>query len=217
MIRRRSLLLLLAAAGLTACKDSGPSSRTRGIVLLVDTSGTYARQMAKVKQIVGAILNQLQPQDSVSVIRINTGSYTEKNVVASITLAQSEGIANQEKIDFKGKVSKFLDSVEPAPYTDITGGLLEAIEYLNEKEPAHKEILIFSDMKEELRPEYIRKDVPLDLKAVDVVALNVTKLRADNLDPRTYMARLADWKTRVEKGGGHFRVVNDVDHLEGFL
>jgi hypothetical protein len=216
MIRRRSLLLL-AAAGLTACHGSGPSSRTHGIVLLVDTSGTYAKQMAKVKQIVGAILNQLQPLDSVSVIRINTGSFTEKNVIASITLEQSEGAANQEKIEFKAKVSKFLDSAEPAPYTDITGGLLEAIEYLNEKEPAHKEIMIFSDMEEELAPGYVRKEVPLDLKGVEVVALNVTKLRADNFDPRKYIARLADWKKRVENGGGHFRVVNDVDHLEGFL
>jgi len=44
-----------------------------------------------------------------------------------------------------------------------------------------------------------------------VVALNVVKLRKDNYDPRQYLARLEEWKGRVEKGGGHWRVVNDLD------
>src|SRR6202007_2239609 len=114
------------------------------------------------------------------------------------------------------RLEKFVDQSPPAAYTDITGGLLQAIEFLNEKHPARKEILILSDMKEELASGYVR-DVPLDFHGFDVVALNVTKLRSDNFDPRLYLTRLDEWRARVEKGGGHWRVINDLDHLEGLL
>jgi hypothetical protein len=50
-----------------------------------------------------------------------------------------------------------------------------------------------------------------------VVALNVVKLRKDNYDPKEYLARLDHWKTEVEKSGGEWRVVNDLDRLDGVL
>jgi hypothetical protein len=43
----------------------------------------------------------------------------------------------------------------------------------------------------------------------------VTRLRADNLDPRLCLTRLDEWRGKVEKGGGHRRVINDLDHLDG--
>ena len=106
-----------------------------------------------------------------------------------------------------------MTGVRPAQYTDISGGLLQAVEYLSEKNPAQKTILIFSDMKEDLDKGYVR-DVPLTLQGVDVVAVNVTKLRSDNLDPREYLDRLSAWQQKVESGGGRFRVINDLDRLD---
>ncbi len=58
-------------------------------------------------------------------------------------------------------------------------------------------------------------DVPL--KGFEVIALNVTKLRSDNIDPREYLGRLAEWQGRVEKTGGSWRVINDLNGLEGLL
>ena len=63
---------------------------------------------------------------------------------------------------------------------------------------------------------YIR-DIPLELDGFEVVALNVTKLRSDNVDPREYMTRLEEWKSRVEAGGGTWRVINDLDRLQRLL
>jgi hypothetical protein len=123
---------------------------------------------------------------------------------------------NQQKRAFASRVEAFVDQATPAPYTDISGGLLQAIEFLNEKRTARKEILIFSDMKEDLAKGYVR-DIPLDFKGFDVVALNVTKLRTDNFDPRQYLDRLEEWRVKVEKGGGHWRVINDLDRLDGLL
>jgi len=84
------------------------------------------------------------------------------------------------------------------------------------KAPAKKTILIFSDLKEDLRKGYVR-DIPLQLTGFDVVAVNVTKLRSDNVDPREYLNRLEAWQQRVESGGGKWRVINDMDRLDRIL
>ena len=89
----------------------------------------------------------------------------------------------------------------PAQYTDITGGLLQAVEFLNEKGTGRKTILIFSDLEQDLEKGYVR-DIEVPFKGFDVVALNVVKLRQDNYDPRQYLARLEHWKGQVEKAGG---------------
>jgi hypothetical protein len=207
-------LFVGAALVLTACAP--PVAHNTGVYLLVDTSGSYNRQVNKAEQIILFALSRLQPLDSFAVARIDTASFTEKNIIAKATFDDRPSTANQQKRAFASRVEKFVDESRSAPYTDITGGLLQAIEYLNEKKPGRKEILIFSDMKEELAKGYVR-DLPLDFKGFDVVALNVTKLRSDNFDPREYLSRLEVWRARVEKGGGHWRVINDLDRLDGLL
>ena len=207
-------LLVGAALVLTACAP--PVAHNTGVYLLVDTSGSYNRQVSKAEQIILFALSRLQPLDSFAVARIDTGSFTEKNIIAKATFDDRPSTANQQKRAFASRVEKFIDESKSAQYTDITGGLLQAIEFLNEKKPGRKEILIFSDMKEELAKGYVR-DLPLDFKGFEVVALNVTKLRSDNFDPREYLSRLEAWRARVEKGGGHWRVVNDLDRLDGLL
>ena len=206
--------LLGAGLWLGACAPSPP--RNTGVYLLVDTSGSYNRQVRKAEQITLYALTRLQSADSIAVARIDTGSFTEKDIIAKATFDDRPSQANQQKRAFASHVEKFIDESAPAQYTDITGGLLQAIEFLNEKHTARKEILILSDMKEELAKGYVR-DIPLDLRGFDVVALNVTKLRTDNFDPRQYLARLDEWRGRVEKGGGHWRVINDLDRLDGLL
>jgi len=211
---KRRLLLLSLALALTACARS--TLHNTGVYLLVDTSGSYNRQVRKAEQITLYALSRLQSSDSIAVARIDTGSFTEKDIIAKATFDDRPSTANQQKRAFASHVEQFIDQSMPAPYTDITGGLLQAIEFLNEKHTARKEILILSDMKEELAKGYVR-DIPLDLRGFDVVALNVTKLRADNFDPRQYLTRLDEWRARVEKGGGHWRVINDLDRLDGLL
>jgi hypothetical protein len=209
------LLLLGAAFAVAGCTQSAP--RNTGVYLLVDTSGSYNRQVRKAEQLVLYALTRLQSEDSIAVARIDTGSFTEKDIIAKATFDDRPSTENQQKRAFATRVQQFIEQSSPAPYTDITGGLLQAIEFLNEKHTARKEILILSDMKEDLAKGYVRDVLPLDFTGFDVVALNVTKLRSDNFDPRKYLTRLDEWRARVEKGGGHWRVINDLDHLDGVL
>jgi hypothetical protein len=125
-------------------------------------------------------------------------------------------VTNQQKRKFRDSIDAFVRNVPPAAYTDITGGVLQATEYLNEKNPGRKTILVFSDLEEDLKEGYVR-DIPLTVDGFEVVALNVTKLRSDNIDPREYMNRLESWQNRVESGGGTWRVINDLDRLDRIL
>jgi len=216
---KRSTFLLamatLSAALLTGCnQDAGPQNR--GVYLLMDTSGTYTKELNEAVQLINVILVKLEPGDSFAVARIDTGSFSEKDIIAKITFDTRPSAANQQKRKFRDKIENFVKNVKPASHTDITGGVLQAIEYLNEKEPGLKEILIYSDLKEDLPKGFVR-DIPLQLQGFNVVALNVTKLRSDNRDPREYMSRLENWQSRVEGGGGQWVVINDMDRLERIL
>jgi hypothetical protein len=216
---KRSTFLLsattLLATLLTGCSQE-PGPQNRGVYLLMDTSGTYTKELKEAVQLINVILVKLEPGDSFAVARIDTGSFSEKDIVAKMTFDTRPSAANQQKRKFRDKVEQFVKNVRPASHTDITGGVLQAIEYLNEKEPGVKEILIYSDLKEDLPKGFVR-DIPLQLQGFNVVALNVTKLRSDNRDPREYLTRLESWQNRVEEGGGQWVVINDMDRLERIL
>ena len=200
---------------LTACgSESGPSNT--GVYMLLDTSGTYAEELQKAEQIIRYTLSRLDATDSFAVARIDTGSFSEKDIVAKVSFDDRPSAVNRQKRVFAQQVSDFVGSARPSPYTDITGGLLQAVEFLNEKGTGSKTILIFSDLKEDLDEGYVR-DIDVELQGFEVIALNVTKLRSDNIDPREYLGRLEQWQGRVEKTGGEWRVINDLDGLEGLL
>jgi hypothetical protein len=208
------LIAGLTALMLAACSPTAP--RNTGVYLLLDTSGTYAQELQKAQSIILFALSRLQPTDTFAVARIDTGSFSEKDIIAKATFDDRPSAANNQKRAFAAQIKSFVELSKPAAHTDITGGVLQAIEFLNEKNPGRKTILIFSDLQEDLEKGYIR-DIPLDLKGFEVVALNVSKLRSDNLDPREYLARVESWRQRVENAGGRFRMINDLERLEGLL
>lgn len=207
-------LLMLQGLFVSGCSDNGPNNS--GVYLLLDTSGTYTKELTNALNLVNVLLVKLEPNDSLAVARIDTGSFSEKDIIAKVTFNDRPSEANRQKRHFRDDMDTFVKGVKPSRYTDITGGVLQAAEYLNEKGSGRKTILIYSDLKEELPEGYVR-DLPFQLEGFDVVALNVTKLRSDNIDPREYMDRLEKWQQRVEEGGGSWRVVNDMSRLENIF
>ncbi len=204
-----TLLLILVS-----CTDT--TTHSRGVYMLMDTSGTYTAEINKAQSIVNYILATLQPGDTLSVARIDSASFSEKDIIAKVTFDRRPSVANEQKRKFRQKVDTFAKSVKGSAYTDISGGILQAVEYLNEASPGEKIILIFSDLKEEIKKGHVR-DFPIQLTGFRVVALNVTKLRSDNVNPTEYIERLDHWEKRVISGGGTWRVINDLERLEKLL
>lgn len=211
----KQVLTILALGLLTSCSSEQLPSNS-GVYMLLDTSGTYREELDKAEQIIRYTLSRLGETDAFAVARIDTGSFSEKDIVAKASFDDRPSAVNRQKRVFAEQVAEFVDSADPSPYTDITGGLLQAVEFLNEKGTGQKTILIFSDLKEDLQEGYVR-DIEVPLDGFEVIALNVTKLRSDNIDPREYLGRLEQWRSRVEKTGGEWRVINDLDSLEGLL
>jgi len=210
----RQLAVLMACAMLASCGEQGP--RNTGVYILLDTSGTYREELVKAEQIIRYTLSHLGETDTFAVARIDTGSFSEKDIIAKASFDDRPSAVNRQKRVFAQQIADFVESANSSPYTDISGGILQAVEYLNEKGTGNKTILIFSDLKEDLEEGYVR-DFDLELNGFDVIALNVTKLRSDNIDPREYLTRLEEWQGRVEKAGGEWRVINDLDGLDGLL
>lgn len=205
-----SLCILVASCA----RDTAPTNT--GVYMLLDTSGTYTEELEKAEQIIRFTLARLDEKDTFAVARIDTGSFSERDIVAKVSFDDRPSAVNRQKRLFAQQVADFVDNADPAPYTDITGGMLQAVEFLNEKGTGRKAIFLFTDLKEDLQEGYIR-DIEVPLEGFEVIALNVTKLRSDNMDPREYLGRLAEWQSRVEKTGGTWRVINDLDGLEGLL
>ena len=217
-MRRRTLMaaaVALATAFVSACTDQ--RSHAQAVYLLVDTSGTYAEEIEKAQLIVNYLLGTLQSGDSLAVARVRSRSFSEKDIIAKATFDGRPTQANAQKRVFRDQISEFTKTARGSPYTDITGGLLQGAMFLNETRAGKKTILIFSDMQEELDKATIR-DFPIDLKSIRVVAVNVVKLKTDNIDPRRYMGRLEAWQKRVEAAGAsEWHVINDIEHLDALL
>ncbi|MEL6363340.1 MAG: VWA domain-containing protein [Pseudomonadota bacterium] len=197
---------------LAACGGE-PVPHNTGVYMLIDTSGTYTEEITQAQQIINVILSRLEPADAFAVARVDTGSFSERDIVAKVQFDDRPSVANQQKRRFQEQVDTFVEAVKPSAYTDITGGVLQASEFLTEKGAGRKLIFIFSDLAEDLPEGYVR-DIPFSLDGFEVIALNVTKLRTDNIDPREYMDRLEAWRAKVEEGGGVWRVINDVERLD---
>ncbi|MEO8157440.1 MAG: VWA domain-containing protein [Betaproteobacteria bacterium] len=210
-----SLAVLGAFLLVVAC---GPqANHNQAVYVLIDTSGTYVREMNKAQAVVNYLLGTINPGDALAVGRVKSRSFSEKDIVARVTLGKDPLAANAQKRAFGEQFAAFAKAERQekgSRYTDITGGIIQAAEYLNETQAGHKTIIIFSDMQEELDYKTVR-DMPIKLDGIRVVALNVTKLGTDNIDPRRYVDRLEWWEKRARgAGASDWRVVNDMEHLD---
>ena len=202
--------LLVVACGPTV-------NHNQAVYVLIDTSGTYVREMNKAQVVVNYLLGTINPGDALAVGRVKSRSFSEKEIIAKVSLGKDPLAANAQKRAFSEQFATFIKAEQQAKgsrYTDITGGIIQAAEYLNETQAGRKTIVIFSDMQEELDYKTVR-DIPIKLDGIRVVALNVTKLDTDNVDPRRYLDRLEWWEKRARTAGASdWKVVNDMEHLD---
>src|SRR5439155_723064 len=85
------------------------------------------------------------------------------------------------------------------------------------QEAGKAQLIIISDMQEELDKATVR-NFPISLKNIRIIAVNVVKLKTDNIDPRRYLGRLEAWQKRVEgAGASEWRVINDLERLDGIF
>jgi len=86
-ILRRSFAAATACLAALAAASCGPAApHNTGVYLLLDTSGTYREELDKAKQIINYTLARLDGLDTFAVARIDTGSFSEQDIMAKLTL-----------------------------------------------------------------------------------------------------------------------------------
>jgi hypothetical protein len=211
----KKILLVVSVWLAAGCGDS--RDHTQAVYMLVDTSGTYASEATKARLIINYLLGTLTSGDSLAVARVKSRSFSEKDIIAKATFDTRPSQANAQKRSFQARIDDAFRTVPGSQYTDITGGMIQGAQFLNETGAGTKTIIIFSDMQEELDKVTVR-NFPIDLKNIRVIAVNVVKLKTDNVDPRLYMGRLEAWQKRVEgAGAAEWRVINDLEKLDRIL
>ncbi len=215
MMNRIFALMLVAIAAVSISSCTGDNGR-HAIYMVVDTSGTYARQSDKARDVLKYLLITANPGDTLALARIDSRSYTEKNIIAKVTLENVPSKANEQKKDFAAKADRFVKKIRRArgsAYTDISGALILATEFLRETGASKQTIVVFSDMKQELGKGTVR-NFNYDVKGIRFVVINIVKLRSDNVDPRRYMRRMEAWQKKLmDSGAAEWVVITDMDKV----
>lgn len=204
--------LLLTAGG---CTQVG-GTHAKAVYVLLDVSGSYSAKLDAVNPAINYLLGTLNTGDSLTVARINSGSFTEKDIIGKVTFDDRPSVTDEQKRAFRARLDQFFKDRKPSMHTDVSGALMQAGEELDESDAGHRYILVFSDLAQDLPRGYVRNS-NLPLAGVEVVAVDVDKLHSDNVNPQNYVNRLAYWKRIVTEGGGKWQVVNDLDHLDRVL
>ena len=108
---KKFILMALFALVLSGCSES--RSNARAVYLLLDTSGTYTAEMDKAQKIINYLLATLDSGDSIAIARIDSGSFSEKDIIARVTFDDRPSTANQQKRAFIKGWHKFLTHIFP--------------------------------------------------------------------------------------------------------
>jgi hypothetical protein len=155
-VSRHLWIVPLLALSLFASSCADSRSHAQAVYMLVDTSGTYSQELDKAQRVVSYMLGTLKAGDSWR-WRSKSRSFSEKDIIAKMTLGKDPMQVNNQKREFAEKIGVFkADLKKGSAYTDITGGIIQASEFLNETGAGLKTILIFSDMQEELDYKTVR-------------------------------------------------------------
>lgn len=207
-----ALGLLCLAAG---CTQAG-GKHARAVYVLLDVSGSYNQKLDAANPVINYLLGTLNSGDSITVAKIDSASFTEKDIVAKVTFDDRPSVANEQKRALRVRLDEFFKDRHPSARTDVSGGLLQAAQELDESGDGRRYILVFSDLDQDLPKGYVR-DSHLPLDGAEVVAVDVTKLNADNVNPQNYLNRLDHWQQVVTQDGGRWQVVNNMDRLDSVL
>ncbi|MEX2327872.1 MAG: VWA domain-containing protein, partial [Pseudomonadales bacterium] len=89
-----AIIIICLALLLVSCDSGEPVNYERGVYLLLDTSGTYTEELEKARQIINYLLSILESGDSFVVARIDSGSFSEKDIIAKVELDSRPSAAN---------------------------------------------------------------------------------------------------------------------------
>ncbi len=212
-----SFAVAFATILLQGCSDN--AAYEAAVCVLADVSGTYADEKEEIVKITKSrIVSKMLPGDSLFFIRIDSNSYNEDDLIANLQLDYTPSKANQQKIAMGSRLDEFAQAETRSRYTDISGAMMLCTDHLNTTKSGNRILFVFSDMKEELKPNLKRQFAADEFENIHVAAMNVIKLNADSANPKVYRDRLSEWEERILNAGAHsWGVFNDSARIPDYI
>ena len=191
----------------------------QAVAALIDVSGTYADEKPEVVRILKReILPGLLPGDTLIVLRIDSESYQNENLETLVTLDNRPSKANAQKLAVARQLDAFAASPVRSDYTDISGAMMLAAEYLDEIHSGSRVMLVFSDLRADLPQGSKRKLSENEFGGILLAALNVKRLQSDAENPDLFRARVARFEgDALDAGAQGFRTFMDPAKLPEYL
>lgn len=189
------------------------------VCTLIDVSGTYSGQKEEVvKTIKAGILPNMLPGDAIFVLLIDSDSYDQENLVASLHTDRRPLESNAQKLRFAAAIDELAAIDKRSKFTDISGAMMLCSDYLKSSRAGTKLVFVFSDMQEELPRGVTRRFRDQEFTGMAIAAVNVIKLKGDNVRPSVYRHRLKEWGQRVKEAGAlDWTVILDPTQLPEYM
>ena len=205
------LVAVLLAAG---CRPG--EHRSAGVFVLLNVAANHSSDPVPARNVIHYLLQTLGPADTLAAASIGTVGFSETDVIASVTFDQRPSAVNDQKRFFSERFDRFVASGSGSAFSDICGGMLQAIETLNRSGPDRKTILILSNLRE--KPTIgAPGDLPVHMTGINVVVLKASGLEPDSRDMKLYLRRVEDLRRKVEDGSGRLYLIDDLQQLEDIL
>ncbi len=216
----KALLALGLAAGLLAAGCSDADNQSAGVYVLVNFADNHHRQpieeIETARKTIDYLLQHLAPSDTLAAANIGSAGFSATDIIAAETFSQRPSVVNDEKRAFRDRFDHYAKSADGSLFSDICGGMLQAIEALNRSEAARKTILILSNLKE--KPAIgTAPDLPLQMTGYTVAVLKTHGLQPGSRDLKLYLRRVEYLRRKVEAANARFRIIEDLHQLKEVL
>jgi hypothetical protein len=201
-------VVLAQALGIAACSKPAPPP-SRASYLLMETARLKS---PPAQALVDYFLGALRPGESMGMACLGTGHFSERDVIARLSLDPRPSVAIQQKYLLRKRLDQFSPFPRPGSYVDVAGALLYALACLNETEAEDRYVILFVNFRKELIPEPVR-EFPLQMDQCHVVAIDLDEGNLAGQEQDAAAKRLATWKDWVEAGGGRWELVTDLKLL----
>ena len=205
---------MLWSVAVLSCSHS--TQDNRAVYVLLDRSGTYAKEFDKVMSATKLLLSKMEPGDSLALARMDNENVSEQDKVMSVTFSSRPSQTNSEKRAVLKAVEQLAGEIRVGSYTDITGGMLQAMSWLNASGAGKKLIIVFSDFPDEPREGYMR-EFPVNFNGTQVMVWNITPAEPAAgvalTESQSFSERAESWQKRVVAGGGNWQLVNDAAEI----
>lgn len=212
----KALLALGLVAGLLTAGCGTGENRSVGVYLLLNVADNHPRQPSReietARQVVDYLLDRLAPADTLAVASIGTSGFSGSDIIAATTFGRRPSVVNAQKRSFRDRFERFIRSAGGSPFSDICGGMLQAIETLNRSGAGRKTILILSNLRE--KPTIgTTHELPVQMTGFDVVILKPHGLQPDSRDMKLYLRRVQQLHRKVKGGNARFQIIDDLQQL----